>query len=401
MPTQYDYDIIIVGGGLVGASLAVMLRDSGFSIALVEAFQHDHAAQPSYDDRTVALSWGSRLMLETMGLWSELQQHVQPISTIHISDKGHLGVTRLHHHEEGVEALGYVAENRRMGKVLFDAMSDQANLTMLCPASVTSVADDGTAVTAVVDREGAEHRLSARCLVAADGVNSSVRDRIHMGSSGKSYGQSAIVCNLTPGKPHQGVAYERFTDQGPVAFLPMSSERCSVVWSLPVDEAKRVMALNDDTFLAALQARFGHRLGRLRRVGARQVYPLMLRQSAQFVRGRTVVMGNAAHTIHPVAGQGFNLALRDVSTLVDVMQGADDPGAPAVLQSYQASRLEDTGSVYRFTDALIRVFSNDSAVMGHARAAGLLTVDMIPGIKHALARQSMGLAGRVSSHGRI
>ena len=394
------FDIVIIGGGLVGASLAILLRDSGYSIAIVEAFEHDASAQPSYDDRSVALSWGSRLILESMGLWSDLRDVIEPILHIHISDRGHFGVTRLHHDEEGVEALGYVAENRVLGRVLYRQLRRQTNVTLLCPATLQHVQNREHHVEVTVEAGGSVQRLHARCLVAADGVGSKVRQSLCIGSMRKDYGQSAVICNVTPGQAHANVAYERFTADGPIAFLPLTRNRCSVVWTLPHGQAERAMQLDDEAFLQQLQQRFGYRLGRLRKTGARASYPLALVESTQLVQGRTVVVGNAAHALHPVAGQGFNLALRDIATLVDGFACADDPGAPAVLHAYQQQREADARRVYRFTDGLIRLFSSRFAPLAHARAGGLLAVDLLPFIKHQLARQSMGLSGRLASAAR-
>ncbi len=395
-----QFDIIIIGGGLVGASLAILLRDSAYRIAVVEAFEHDSAAQPSYDDRTVALSYGSRLILDSMGVWPQLDGRVEPILSIHISDRGHLGVTRLRHTEEQVEALGYVAENRVLGEALYAQLQQQANVTLLCPARLQSVTNREDAVEAVIELDGASQTLRGKCLVAADGISSKVRECLCIGSSRKDYDQVAVITNVTPGQPHNHVAYERFTDEGPIAFLPLTNNRCSVVWTLPTDRADAIMQLDDAAFLQQLQQRFGYRLGRLQKTGVRQQYPLALVESTQLAQGRTVVVGNAAHALHPVAGQGFNLALRDIATLVDCFQLADDPGKASVLQAYQQQRERDTQRVYRFTDTLVKVFSNRFAPLAHARACGLMAVDLLPFVKHQLARQSMGLTGRLATAGR-
>lgn len=405
MPAQPEqFDIVIIGGGLVGASLAILLRDSGLDIAVVEAHAHDSVAQPSYDDRSVALSWGSRLILDSMGVWSQLDGRVEPILTIHISDRGHFGVTRLRHSDEQVEALGYVAENRVLGEALHNSLQQQSNVTLLCPARLLSLRNQPDVVDVEIEAGNQTRRLRASCLVAADGIHSKVRECLCIGSSRKAYGQSAIIANVSPGLRHRNVAYERFTADGPLAFLPLTQNRCSVVWTLPHARAEQVRQLDDDAFLRALQQQFGYRLGRLQKTGMRQLYPLALVESTSVVQGRCVVVGNAAHAVHPVAGQGFNLALRDIATLVDVLAGRDeheaDPGHAALLSHYQQLRQADSQRVYRFTDALIRIFSNRFAPLAHARACGLLAVDLVPFIKHRLARQSMGLTGRLASAGR-
>jgi 2-octaprenyl-6-methoxyphenol hydroxylase len=393
-------DVLIVGGGLVGASLACALRGSAHRVELIEAYPLDDASQPCYDDRTVALSWGSRRILEGLDLWPQLDGRIEPIKTIHISDRGHFGATRLRHSEEGVEALGYVAENRVLGEVMYRELQRQHGLVMRCPAKLLGLEQSAERVTAIVEQDGGESTISARLLVAADGVASQVRELLHIGAAVQDYGQSAVVANVTPGMPHENIAYERFTDTGPVAMLPMTGNRCALVWTVPTAQARELVALDDAAFLEQLQQRFGYRLGVLKKTGRRQLYPLTLTESTQIVRGRAVIVGNAAHTIHPVAGQGFNLALRDIAMLAELIHAADDPGAASLLQTYIEAREQDAKRVYRFTDTLVKIFSNDNGPLGHTRAAGLIAVGLVPELRHWLARQSMGLSGRLSRLGR-
>lgn len=393
-------DVVIIGGGLVGASLACALEGSGLSIEIIEAHPLNTDNQPCYDDRTVALSYGSRIILDAMGLWGSLAQRVEAIKTIHISDRGHFGVTRLHHYEEAVEALGYVAENRVLGEVLYKRLADNSAVQMHCPAKLIGLAQDADAVRVQYEEGGNEYELEAKLLVAADGVSSQVREQLRIGNSRQDYQQSAVITNVTPGKAHANIAYERFTDSGPLAFLPMTDNRCSVVWTVSAEQAATLMQLDDDAFLQQLQQRFGFRLGRLKKTGSRQVYPLALVEATQVVRGRIVVVGNAAHTLHPVAGQGFNLALRDVALLAELMVAVADAGDEAMLLNYQQLREKDAQRVYRFTDTLVKVFSNNFAPLAHLRAAGLFATDLLPAVKHRLARQSMGLGGRLSRLGR-
>ena len=395
-----DCDVLIIGGGLVGASLACALEGSAFSVRIVEAHPLQSSSQPSYDDRTVALSWGSRCILEGMGLWEALADRVEAIRTIHISDRGHFGATRIRHHEEQVEALGYVAENRVLGDVLYRRLQRNDSLVLHCPAALTAIEQQADGVIATIEEGGGARKIRSRLLVAADGVVSQVRDLLNIGSSTQDYGQCAVVANVTPGYKHGNVAYERFTDQGPIAFLPMTANRCSVVWTVPAKQKETLLALDDDAFLQNLQQRFGFRLGRLLKTGRRQAYPLKLIEATQVVRNRVVVVGNAAHSIHPVAGQGFNLALRDVAMLTEMISMAKDPGDAGMLQSYIEQREADARRVYRFTDSLVKIFSNDSAPLGHLRAAGLIAVGLVAPLRHQLARQSMGLSGRASKLGR-
>ena len=410
--TNKQFDLIIIGGGLAGASLACALKDSALKIAVVEAFPLKAHSQPSYDDRTVALSYGSRCIFDGMGLWSSLVENAQAIDSIHISDRGHFGVTRLTKQQEGVAALGYVIENKRLGEQLYLALESSDNITLFCPATLRSIQQDENNVTIEIDTVGIDtvgidagadetpQVLQGKLLVAADGNNSQVKRLLNIGSSQKSYDQFALITNVTPGKKHNNVAYERFTDSGPLAFLPMQNNRCSVVWTLNLQQAEYLYALDDEDFLDQLQQRFGFRLGRLKKVGVRQMYPLSLQSAIQTTDNRVVIIGNAAHSVHPVAGQGFNLALRDVALLselvVDENLMSADIGSQAMLQSYVALREQDIKRVYRLTDTLVRTFSNSIAALAHLRSGSLFMVDILPGIKHQLANHSMGLSGRLS-----
>ncbi len=393
-------DVVIIGGGLAGASLACALEASGLSIEIIEAHALNSETQPSYDDRTVALSYGSRVIFEAMGLWTAMADKIEVIKTIHISDRGHLGVTRLRHHEEGVEALGYVAENRVLGEVLYQRLAENKNVQLHCPAEILSLQQSDESVTVCYQKNGETHELKAGLLIATDGVTSKTREMLQIGTSRQDYQQSAVITNITPGQSHQNVAYERFTDTGPLAFLPMTDNRCSVVWTVPTGQAEALAALDDAVFLEKLQQRFGFRLGCLKKTGQRHIYPLALVEATQLVRGRVVMMGNAAHAIHPVAGQGFNLALRDIALFAELLTMRSTETIPELLTAYVEMREQDAKRVYRLTDALVKVFSNDFSALGHARAAGLLATDLMPFIKHKLARQSMGLSGRLSRLGR-
>ncbi len=402
--TDNHFDVIIIGGGLAGASLACALKDSKLNIAVIEAYELNTDSQPCYDDRTVALSYGSRCIFDAMGLWSALAPFAEAINTIHISDRGHFGVSRLTREQEGVEALGYVLENRDIGQQLYAAMDGSSNTSLFCPAELISLQQDATQVTIDIVVDGKTQTLSGELLVAADGNKSQVLQMLNIGSSRKDYGQSALITNITPGKKHDNVAYERFTETGPLAFLPMTQNRCSVVWTVSPEQADYLYALDETDFTAQLQQRFGFRLGQIKKVGKRQIYPLFLQSATQMAQGRVAIIGNAAHSVHPVAGQGFNLALRDVALLaeliVDKLRADEDIGLPAMLQQYVALREEDIKRVYDFTDVLVRTFSNSIAPIAHARSLGLLMVDVLPDLKHQLAMQSMGLnagtGGRLS-----
>ncbi len=404
--TDNFFDLIIVGGGLAGASLACALKDTPLKIALIEAHELNTDSQPCYDDRTVALSYGSRCIFDAMELWPVLAPFAEPINSIHISDRGHFGVTHLSREQEGVEALGYVLENRDIGQQLYAVIEKSSNIHLFCPAELNSLQQDDQQVSIDIAIDGKTQALTGKLLVAADGNKSRVLQLLNIGSSRKDYAQSALITNITPGKKHNNVAYERFTETGPLAFLPMTQNRCSVVWTVSPEQADYLYALDESDFTAQLQQRFGFRLGQIKKVGKRQIYPLFLQSATQMAQGRVAIIGNAAHSVHPVAGQGFNLALRDVALLaeliVDKQRQNEDIGSPAMLQQYESLREDDIKRVYGFTDVLVRTFSNAIAPVAHARSLSLLLVDVLPDLKHQLAVQSMGLnAGRHGGLSRL
>jgi len=395
-----DYDILIIGGGMVGASLGIALGQLPIRVGLVEAVEFSSNAQPSYDDRTVALAYGSKRIFDTLGVWARLEARgITPIHRIHISDRGHFGFTRLSHADAGVTALGWVVENRVLGQALKSALAGCPNLDLVCPAVMERI--DFTSDHAVVDVRRGEQvvALTARLVVAADGGRSTLRDQAGIAVRRRDYGQSALVTNVSIEKPHAHVAYERFTNRGPLAFLPMTEGRCAVVWSLPPEQIEPMLALEDNEFLTVLQEQFGMRLGRFLKVGRRAAYPLAFTEVTEQVRPRLALIGNAAHTVHPVAGQGFNLGLRDVAVLAEVLAGAlregQDPGDLAVLRAYADARRRDVHVISLFTNSLVRVFSNDRAALSILRNLGLVAVDVFPPARRALLRLSMGLAGRL------
>ncbi|MEW8257775.1 MAG: 2-octaprenyl-6-methoxyphenyl hydroxylase [Candidatus Thiodiazotropha taylori] len=397
-------DILIVGGGMVGASLAHALSGHGYKIGVIEAWPLSSSSQPSYDDRVIALSWGSRLILQAMGVWHGIEAVAQPILDIHISDRGHFGFTRLNHHQEGVDALGYVVTAKSLGNALLRELDQRQDVELICPAQLKSFAVSGNGVEARIEQDGREKRINARLLVAADGGDSLVRRFLSIPLKEKSYGQTAIIANLSCDREHQSVAYERFTDTGPLALLPMTDERLSMVWTAEDHQVAELMGLSDQAFLDRLQDRFGYRLGRLERLGKRVAYPLRLRQAAEQVRPRIALIGNAAHAIHPVTGQGFNLGLRDVAGLADLLveaaQHGRDPGDLELLNEYRQWRERDQNRVAAITDSLARLFANPFGPLRLMRNLGLVGLDLMPGLKHQVARQFMGLNGRLSKLGR-
>jgi len=388
------YDIVIAGGGMIGTSLALALEPLGLDVAVVEAVSRGSTAQPSFDDRSTALSRSTQRMFEAMGLWADIAAASTPIRSIHVSDKGRFGFSHIEADEQGVEALGYVVINRVLGEVLQGALNTARNVDVYCPAKLTAVDLRPDGATAVLDMPGADTgELCAELLVAADGANSAVREMMGIQATRVSYGQRAVIGNLLTEKPIGHVAYERFTRQGPLALLPVTEDRSGFVWTVAEDDADRVMALDDDAFVAELQAEFGYRLGGFSKVGKRSAYPLVLSRAARLTATRSVLVGNAAHGLHPVAAQGFNLGMRDVAALCDCL--ADHRDDPEMLSYYAEWRRSDQDKLVRFTDSLVKLFGARRPPLRVLRNVGMIGFDLVPGVRSLFAKHTMGLAGRL------
>ena len=395
-----DYDIIIAGGGMVGTSLALALQPLKLRVAVVEAVARGATQQPSFDDRSTALSRSSQRMFEAMGLWPEIVAASTPIHHIHVSDRGRFGFAHIDAEEQQVEALGYVVINRVLGQVLQQALAEADNVEFVCPARITAVKTGVSRVTAVLDDVAGNRELTGRLLVAADGANSAVREMVGISARRVDYAQWAIIGNLLPEQSPANRAFERFTEDGPIAMLPIADERAAFVWMHSPDAAREHLELDDATFTARLQAAFGHRLGRFSRIGQRAAYPLALTKANGLIARRAVVVGNAAHGLHPVAAQGFNLGLRDVAALCDCIAdrrsaGGDDPGDAAVLESYAEWRKSDQAKVVHFTDGLVNLFADTRPPVRVLRNAAMIGFDLVPGVRRLFARHTMGLAGRL------
>ena len=394
------YDLAIVGGGMVGASLAAALDGLGVRIALIEAVPHDSAVQPSFDERTTALSNGSRRILETLGVWAAVSSVATPIAKIHVSDRGRFGFARIDAAEQNLAAMGYVVPNRALGAALWAPLARNADVKVFCPAQVRQVTPGEHSVTLALTTAGEEVSLEARLVVAADGAQSAVRAAFGVEARVRDYESTAVITTILPERFHEYVAYERFTDSGPLALLPLADGRCTLVLTLDPEMAQQALSWSDAEFIAEVQRRFGFRLGRFLKVGRRVPYPLSLTRSERTSAGRCVIIGNAAQGLHPVAGMGFNLGLRDVASLAELIAeqraaGNQDLGAGTLQSEYDAWRAADRGGIIGFTDGLVRVFSNRLGVVQRLRNLGLLAFDVMPPAKAALSRLSIGASGRV------
>ena len=397
--------VIIVGGGMVGLSLALMLAKSNIAVKLLEAVKYpnydDENVAPyhsSFDARNTALSRRSVQIYQKLGLWDALQQHATPILQVHITEQGSFGKARLVAEQEKVESFGQVIENAWLGRVLLTQVRQQPLIELIDGVQVTSLTQDEDHVQVEAMRNGEYiHSLKSKLVIAADGRDSFCRQAIGVGIDEHDYDQVAIVTTVQTSKPHQQVGFERFSALGPLALLPLPGEyRRSVVWPVKKGtEAEWLGEENDQHFLDALQETYGDRAGKFEKTGKRFSYPLAQVLAHKQAVGRVVLMGNAAHTIHPVAGQGFNLCLRDADVLVrflmEQLAKSDDIGSPDNLWAYEQARLTDQQRVIKFCDSVVRGFSNQNPILKLLRNTGLVAFDVIPGIKPLVANYAMGL----------
>ena len=400
MPTECD--VLIVGGGLVGSALAHALAQIPVSTVLVEEREPWRLEAPGFDDRSTALANGSQRILGGLGLWDDIAAEAEPILAIHISERGRFGASRILAARQGVSALGYTLENRVLARMVWPKLLKAQAVTCLAPGCLEDFRVEASGVTAHVSAAGSSRTIRARLLVAADGARSRARAALGIGVCEDDYRQKGVILNCETELPHRGRAFERFMPTGPLAMLPLGRGRASVVWTLPREAGDRIGALDDAPFRDALQRAFGYRLGRIRQVGARSAWPLRRVRAEALTATRAVLVGNAAFSLHPVAGQGLNLALRDIAALSELIcdarrAAADaDPGAAALLDRYAKWRAVDQRRIAGFTHGLMKLFTVDAAPLAVSRGLGLMAFDLAPGAKRWLVRQAMGLGGRAS-----
>ena len=395
---QADYDLLIAGGGLAGLCLAYALKDTGLQIAIVEASPREQLMASPAGDRALALAAGTVKMLAALGMWQGISHAATAIKQIHISDQGHFGKARLSAAQENVPALGYVISARDLETHAAELVA-KTKVEILCPMRVVGIMAGNKAINISLKQEQEAFAVSAKLLVGADGGSSSVRKLLDIEQQNTEYGQTALVTTVTTSLANAGTAYERFTSSGPLALLPVAANQSAVVWTRTDEDAESLMAGGETDFIMQLQECFGYKLGELSLSAPRRAFPLSLIRAEKMHAERAVIIGNAVHQLHPVAGQGFNLGLRDVVLLAEMLinqQAAGiDIGAAEVLNTYATARQKDHDRTIAFTDNVVRIFSNDWLALAAARSISLAILDHMPFAKNLLARHAMGLAGRL------
>lgn len=414
-----EADIVIVGGGMVGLCLALMLGRAccSWRIQLIESFPFPESSnttlyQPSFDARSSAIAAGSKELFERLGIWHQLKLHATEVATVHVSDKGHIGGSRMTAEEYGEQALGYVIDNKWLGQCLYAAVSKLEYVEICAPAAVEHVhaVAQGYRLAVTDTASGVASSVATKLLILADGANSNLKSSLGINLDVNDYEQTAIIANVGFSQPHAGVAYERFTANGPMAILPRGerakAREGALIWTLPHTDMEALLDGPDSEFLSQLQTAFGDRLGRFTRIGEKSHYPLKLYQAREQVRGHLAVVGNAAHALHPVAGQGFNLSVRDCALLTDTLYKSwlqkDTAFADLnCMQHYMKSRRSDQFTTVQFSHWLPKVFSTRSLGMAAARGLGLFGLELLPLGKKQLAQQSMGRTGKRATLGGL
>jgi len=395
-----DFDVVIVGGGMIGVSMALTISSLNLSIAVIEKVRREHQSQPSFDDRSTALSRSSQSMFTALGVWDQIHDASMPIKSIHVSDQGRFGFSHITAEEQEVEALGYVVINRVLGDVLLGNAKKKSNVHFFCPAEITSVESQEDYCNVKFKSQDSKNSISSQLLIAADGANSDIRDSLCIGMKQINYDQVAIIGNLLTEKPIASIAFERFSESGSIALLPINKGRTAFIWIVPTKDAESLMSASENIFLSAMQEVFGLRLGIFSSLGERVSYPLALTEAQRLYSRRSVIIGNAANSLHPVAAQGFNLGLRDVATLAEciykeTLKNKTDLGNSNLLFEYSEWRQYDHKKLKIFTDGLVRLFGSQRKSVRILRNVGMMYFDLIPGFRKLFIKHTMGLTGRL------
>ncbi|MEE9334222.1 MAG: FAD-dependent oxidoreductase [Granulosicoccaceae bacterium] len=392
--TDCETDIIIVGGGMVGTPLALLLAQQGWKVTLLDAA--DTSIPPtlhskSLEQRCTAISAGSVSLLNAVGLWEAVKADACPITKVHVSQRGFFGTVRMQAGEHNLDALGFVVNNEQYLVALRSLLADSA-VQHIAGARAMSYNASIDSATVGYKAEPGENSVTAKLVIAVDGVASAMRDAVGIGIRHHNYEQCAVLGCVELDQPHNNVAYERFAAGGPLAMLPRTGNIASFVFCIDAKHQKRFTAMQPDEFLATLQSEFGHRLGTFKQVGRRSIFPLTRIEAQVQQRDRLLLLGNAMRLVHPVAGQGYNLAIRDVAGLLNTLGTADvaDPGNATLLAGFVNLRESDQNRIVKLTDVLARGFRGYSKLPGHIRGAGLLTMAAVPQLGQLITTQGLG-----------
>lgn len=416
-PKYKQYDVVIIGGGMVGMSLACALQNflkkssskinstKVAKILLLESMpvKTDQVLQPGFDARSTVLSFGTVQYLENLGLWGEIREKTEAIKTIHVSDQKHFGTAQIKADETGVDALGMVVENQDLGLALNKAMLEQKLTEVFSPAQVSLISHQADGATLECQSGEETFSVDASLVVLADGGRSGLSEKLGIYRKQESYNQVAIIANVAFSQAHHNIAFERFTPNGPLALLPLTNfkndNRAALVWTQDAQNYKSIIELSDEDFLKKLEDEFGQRLGTFSKVGERVAFPLSLQESEEQIRHNLVLLGNVAHTLHPVAGQGFNLAFRDAMRLAEniskSLELGENPGNYDRLQAYYKSTSFDQDTTIGFSHHLTKFFSSNQQALIWFRKFGLLSIDLLPPLKQVLSSQAMGVRDRM------
>ncbi|TAM95142.1 MAG: 2-octaprenyl-6-methoxyphenyl hydroxylase [Rhodanobacteraceae bacterium] len=387
-------DILIVGGGLVGTSLALALDATGREVALVEVAPPRVANAPGDDnDRNLVLARASVNALQALGVWPHLEAAAGTIRRVEVSRAGEFGRVRMSAEDAGVDALGRVVPGRVLAAALEQRLAACGHVRRLAPAKLVSLVPTESGWSARIATADGERDIETRLIVGADGSDSLVRAQVGIGAQYHDYRQSLFVCTVACGRDVPDCAFERFTDEGPVALLPLPNQRRGLVLTVSADRHDEVAGMDDVAFLALAQQRFGWKLGRLLRPGKRFPHNIRRVLADAVTAPRAVLAGNAAQTVHPIGAQGFNLGLRDALTLAELIAGADDPAAPGLLNAYASRRQPDRDGVLAFSHSLIALACLAQPALAPLRSLALLALDGVPPLRRAIERRGMGFRG--------
>lgn len=402
---QPEYDVAIVGGGMVGMAAAIVLSRLNLNIVLLENLESQNDTHPSYDDRTLVVNRASIQFWKNIGVWAKLVEDITPVNKVHVSNKGHFGQVTFNADELKVDALAYIVEAKKLGFALKDSIHSIANITVICPALVNEFENQDQQVNITYTIDEINKTVNCQLMLAADGARSKIRQGLNLKTIVKSYDKTAVICNISPEYKHNNCAFERLTKTGPTALLPFVENRCGFVWTLENDKVESVLKLSDDDFILQAQTQFGYRLGKFLKVGTRSSYPLYLVKVPTQVKSRVILMGNAAHSMSPVSAQGLNLAVRDIAMLSDVIESAikdnKDIGSDETLSSYQTNIDDDQIQTMNYTDDLMNWFKIEDPLVTSIRSMGLLALDQMSTAKKVLFSRASGFRGNTPKLLRI